>query len=288
MKRVLACFILFGFLIMACQPAIADQTDVVSLGADLSEAHKEQMLDFFGVSEDDVLILTVTNDEEREYLKGLVPEKQIGTRAISSAYVKLAPKNSGIDVKTHNISWVTDEMYANAMITAGIEDAEVVAAAPFKVSGTAALTGIMKAFEKAKGRKLSPQAKKIANEELVLTGELGDKIGKDNAAKLIQDIKQDVVKQKIKSPDDIRELIKKIAAKNDIELTEEQINKILKLMENISKLDLNLAKINQQLEKINLNLDKVKETVEENKGLIQKVLDTINSLFAWLRSIFSA
>ena len=111
-----------------------------------------------------------------------------------------------------------------------------------------------------------------------MTGELGDKIGKDNAAKLIQDIKQDVVKQKIKSPDDIRELIKKIAAKNDIELTEEQINKILKLMENISKLDLNLAKINQQLEKINLNLDKVKETVEENKGLIQKVLDTINSL----------
>ena len=119
MKRVLACFVLFGFLIMACQPAIADQTDVVSLGADLSEAHKEQMLDFFGVSEDDVLILTVNNNEEREYLKGLVPEKQIGHTCHILNIRKTRPKNSGIDVKTHNISWVTDEMYANAMITAG-------------------------------------------------------------------------------------------------------------------------------------------------------------------------
>ena len=71
MKRVLACFVLFGFLIMACQPAIADQTDVVSLGADLARLIRNRCW-IFGVSEDDVLILTVTNDEEREYLKGLV------------------------------------------------------------------------------------------------------------------------------------------------------------------------------------------------------------------------
>ncbi len=288
MKKTFAVFALSGMLMLAViSGACADQADVVSFGADLTQKQQEQMLKFFDVKEDDVMILTVTNDEEREYLKGLVPEKQIGTRAISSAYVKLAPKGSGIDVKTHNITWVTEEMYANAMVTAGIEDAQVIAAAPFKVSGTAALTGIMKAFEKATGKKLSPQAKKAANEELVITGDLGDDIGKEKAAELVQNIKKQVVKQKIKNPDDIRKVIKDIAAELNIELTDEQVDQILKLMEKISRLNLNVDKISQQLGKIGSSLDEIKKTVEENKGLIQKIFDALNGFFSWLQQIFS-
>jgi uncharacterized protein YpuA (DUF1002 family) len=288
MKKTFAILTLSCMLILAVMgSAYADLTDVVSFGADLTQKQQEQMLRFFQVKEDDVMILTVTNKEERDYLKGLAPEKQIGTRAISSAYVKLAPKGSGINVETHNITWVTEEMYANAMMTAGIEDAQVIAAAPFKVSGTAALTGIMKAFEKATGKKLSPEAKKAANEELVITGDLGDDIGKENAAKLIQNIKKQVVKQKIKNPDDIRRVIKSIATELNIELTDEQIDQILKLMEKISRLNLNVDKISQQLSKISSSLDEIKKTVQENKGLIQKILDAINGFFGWLQRILN-
>ncbi|NLU11261.1 MAG: DUF1002 domain-containing protein [Tepidanaerobacter acetatoxydans] len=289
MKKLISMLIITSILITLMPIGVlADQADVVIFGADITQSQRQEMLKIFNVNENDVMILTVTNDEEREYLEGLVPEQQIGTRAISSAYVKLAPKNSGIKVETYNITWVTKEMYANAMVTAGIEDAEVIAAAPFKVSGTAALTGIMKAFEKASGKKLSQEAKKTASEELVLTGDLGEEIGKDKAAKLVQDVKKQVVKQKIKNPEDIRNVIKKIAAELDIELTEEQINQIMDLMKRISKLDLDINKISKQLDKISSTLGDVKKTVEENKGLIQKILDAINHFLRWLQNVFSS
>lgn len=289
MKKLISMLIITSILIILMPLGVlADQADVVIFGADITQSQRQEMLKIFNVNENDVMILTVTNDEEREYLEGLVPEQQIGTRAISSAYVKLAPKNSGIKVETYNITWVTKEMYANAMVTAGIEDAEVIAAAPFKVSGTAALTGIMKAFEKASGKKLSQEAKKTASEELVLTGDLGEEIGKDKAAKLVQDVKRQVVKQKIKNPEDIRNVIKKIAAELDIELTEEQINQIMDLMKRISKLDLDINKISKQLDKISSTLGDVKKTVEENKGLIQKILDAINHFLRWLQNVFSS
>lgn len=289
MKKLISMLIITSILIILMPLGVlADQADVVIFGADITQSQRQEMLKIFNVNENDVMILTVTNDEEREYLEGLVPEQQIGTRAISSAYVKLAPENSGIKVETYNITWVTKEMYANAMVTAGIEDAEVIAAAPFKVSGTAALTGIMKAFEKASGKKLSQEAKKTASEELVLTGDLGEEIGKDKAAKLVQDVKRQVVKQKIKNPEDIRNVIKKIAAELDIELTEEQINQIMDLMKRISKLDLDINKISKQLDKISSTLGDVKKTVEENKGLIQKILDAINHFLRWLQNVFSS
>lgn len=49
---------------------------------------------------------------------------------------------------------------------------------PMEVSGTGALTGIQMAYEKASGQKLDETKTKLANEEIVTTGELADKVGK--------------------------------------------------------------------------------------------------------------
>ena len=184
---------------------------MVSLGANLDESQQKQMLELFGVKEDEVTILKVTNQEERDYLKGLVSDDKIGTRAISSAYVELLDEGNGIEVETHNITWVTREIYANAMVTAGVENAKVIAAAPFKVSGTAALTGIMKAFEEATGIELDEEAKQAANEELVTTGELAEDIGKDEAAALIKEIKEKIAELDTKDEGEIRKIIIEIA-----------------------------------------------------------------------------
>lgn len=70
-----------------------------------------------------------------------------------------------MEVQTHNISRITDEMYLNALMTAGVKDAKVYVTAPFEVSGTAALTGLMKAYETTSGEKISEDVKKVANEE---------------------------------------------------------------------------------------------------------------------------
>ena len=122
---------------------------VVSLGANLSEQQRKQILNLFDVREDEVKIIEVTNQEERAYLEGKISEEVIGKRAFSSAYVELLDDDEGISVETHNINWVTKEMYANAMVTAGAENARVIAAAPLRFP-VPALTGIMKAFEEAR------------------------------------------------------------------------------------------------------------------------------------------
>ena len=235
--------------------ARADQVNkVVSLGANLNDQQKNEMLALFGVDKDDVQILEVTNAEERAYLEGLVSEEKIGTRAISSAYVEILEEGSGISVETRNITWVTKEMYANAMVTAGVENAKVIAAAPFEVSGTAALTGIMKAFEAATGEELSDEAKQAANEEIITTGELAEDIGKDEAASLVQEVKERIVKENITDPEQIRRIIIEIAGDLNINITQEHIDKLADLMERISKLDLNVDNISEQLKNINKGL----------------------------------
>lgn len=285
MKRVLTIFLTVVIFICMTGLVLAQNNSVVSLGADLTKDQRTQMLNLFKTDENSAKIIEVTNQEERTYLEGLISDKQIGTRAISSAFVEVLSAGEGIMVETYNINWVTKEMYANAMVTAGLENAKVVAAAPFEVSGTAALTGIMKAFELATGEELSEDAKKTANEELVTTGELGQDVGQDKAAALVKEIKERIIKEKITNPEDIRRIIIEIAADLNITITQKNIDQLADLMERISKLDLNVDKVTSQLEKITGRLDDVKRTLEANKGLLQQILDAIKRFFEWLSGI---
>lgn len=267
-------------------PAAAGTGDVVSLGADLTSGQQEEMLQRFGVSRDDsdIKIITVSIADVKRQLEGIATRDIIGTKAISSAYVKLLPEGEGIGVQTHNVTWVTGEMYVNALVTAGVEDADVAVAAPFNVTGTTALTGIMLAFEEATGENLSSEAKEAANEELLVTGDLGDAIGKQEATELVQNVKKEVVSRNINTPEDLRQLIIDVAKELNIELTEDQIDQIMSLMEKISKLDLNMDDISTQLGRLGESIDIFKDTLDENKGFFQELWDAFTS---WLRNIFN-
>lgn len=263
--------------------ALAGKSDVVSLGADLTAKQQEGMLNEFGVSRDQVNIIEVSIEDVEDHLSGIATREQIGTKAISCAYVKLLPEGEGLLVEANNVTWVTAEMYGNAMVTAGVEDAEVRVSAPFNVTGTTALTGIMMAFEEATGQKLSQKAKDAANEEILITGDIAEKIGKSEAAKLVQDVKEEIIRRDIKAPEDIRQVIIDVSNELNIQLTEAQIDQIMGLMEKISKLDLNVEDISAQLDKISKNLEVIKDTIDENKGFFQRLLD---AFMEWLRSIF--
>lgn len=285
MKKIISILVMVGLLIgILPAAAAASAQEVVSLGANLTAQQRAEILDFFGVNENDVQIIQVTNQEMRQYFTGLVPEKQLGTTAYSSAHVTLAPEGSGVSVKTYNIGWVTKEMYANVMVTAGIEDADVVVTAPFQVSGVSALTGITKAFEQATGKNLDEDAKKTASEELVITTELGEEVGKDKAADFMRDVKEEVVKEKIKDPQEIKEVVQRIAVEHNITLDEAQLQKIVDLLQKISQLDLDFDKISSQLDKINKKVDDIKDVVKENQGIIQKILDSLNSFLEWIKT----
>lgn len=266
---------------LAIADAEMERNVVVSLGKNLTDEQRSSILNLFGVKKD-VEIVEVTNAEEREYLGEYIDDKLLGTRSLSCAYVEKLDEGSGISVDTHNISWVTKDMYENALITAGIKDAKVVVASPINVSGTAALTGIIKAFEDITGKDISKKEKEVASEEIAKTAMLGNEIGKDEASELIENIKVDVVANNKKSKKDIKEAVESAADELQIQLTEEQINEIVDLMRKISKLDLNLDDIKTQLKDISGKIDKIVSQNEEVKSFLQKIVDSIGEFFSKL------
>lgn len=246
-------------------PAMADSVRVVTLGADLTEEQKETMLRYFKVNRNDVQILTITNQDERDHLSSYVPLEQIGTRTVSSAYVK-PTQSGGIKVRTANLNWVTCNMIATTLSTSGVKNCEVVAACPFEVSGTGALTGIQMAYETATGEKLDETKKEIATEEMVVTGNLADQVGKNDATTVINKAKMEVIKNGIQDVDSIYSIVINVANENGVSLSDEQIGDIVDLLVEIAQQDYNYEDMAATLEMVdgNVSSDEVGELDDED------------------------
>lgn len=237
MKKINVVLLVMLLMITMVTPVFADaKTSAVAIGVDNTESQLDTIYDFFGIKRGAVEETTVTNSDERRYLEGAVSLDKIGTLALSSVYVQ-EKKSGGIKIESHNINWVSDEMYESALLTAGIKDAEVIVAAYTPVSGTGALTGIYKAYEVATGIKLDESAKTTAVEEIVVTGELKDVIG-DDAVEIINSLKSEIAQTKTMSDDEIRVLIVETAEKYDTVLTDEQIEQILGLVNKFNELNI--------------------------------------------------
>ncbi len=203
---------------------------------------------------------TVSNKEEHQYLDAYLDSSVIGTRAISSVSINKAEEGSGITVTTHNINYCTPEMYTNALVTAGFTDVTVKVAAPSEVSGTAALVGVMKAYKSMTGKDVDGTALDTANNELVLTGQLGETIGQDQAAELVALVKNRIVSDSITSDGDIKSTITTAADEMGVSLTDTQVEQLLALMKKVAGLNLDISTIKGQAgsvyEKIkSLNID---------------------------------
>ena len=182
--------------------ALADGVNVVTLGADLSEEQRRDILEFFGVDESQVQIITVTNAEEKELLGGHYTDAEIGTKTFSCAYIRLT-NQGGVQAKIGNLTVVRSEDIAQVMVLAGVNNCEVLTAAPFAVSGTGALTGVMKAYEQASGTQLDPEKKDIAVEAISTNAVIAEKAGKEAATLIINDTVINVVRGGLTERDDI-------------------------------------------------------------------------------------
>ena len=233
-------------------PVFADATKVVTLGADLSDAQKQTMMKYFNVSADQVQILTVTNQDEHNHLDNIAPQEQIGSHTLSCAYVKPTP-SGGIKVRTANLNWVTGNMIATSLSTSGVKNCEVIAACPMEVSGTGALTGIQMAYEKASGEKLDATKTKLANQEIVTPGELADKVGKDQATTVVNQSKMDVIQNDVQNADEIQNIVINVANQNNISVSQDDIDKIVSLLQQIAQQGYNYDDVKQTLEQVDAN-----------------------------------
>lgn len=248
--------------------AQADSSKVVTLGANLTDEQKSSMYEYFGTNANEVVTIEVTNADEREYMEGIASEAQIGTRALSCAYVE--PTNSGgIQVKVANLTFVTSSMIASTLMTSGVENCNVVAASPIEVSGTGALTGIMMAYEVASGEELSEEQKEAAVEELVTTGELADEIGKEDAQTLMNEIKETVLEEGLSNPEEIEGVISDVSNELGVTLTDEQMAEISALMEKISQFDIDVNALKDTLDNL----------MGKSEGFFQNLVNSIKGFF---------
>ena len=253
------------------------------IGANLNEEQIAAVYQLFNVKRGEVTELTVTNAEEREYLEGYVDESLIGTRSISCVYVELLAEGAGMDVTTSNITWCTPEMYISALATAGITDAKIVVAAPFEVSGTAALTGVYKAYEDMTGKKLDDLAKAVSTQELTITGELANEIGDMDSTAIVNDLKMMLDETAQMTDEEIREQIVQIAGRYNVSLTDNQINQLIRLCRSLEGLDADALKA--RVEEVQNTLKKVSDAKTQVIGFVEQVKKVVTSIKSFFEKI---
>lgn len=287
-KRIASLAICSTIVLGSINLAFADGARVVTLGANLSADQKATMLKYFGVNENEVVLLEVNNQEERKYLEGIASEAQIGTKTFSCAYVEPTKAGSGINVKTANLTWLTSSMVASTLATAGLTDADCVVASVFPVSGTGALTGIMKAFEDATGTPLDEDKKELASEELIITGDIGEDIGPDKAAGIVNDIKTEIIKNNTSDTVQIADTIINVTNNYNVSLTAEQQKQLEDLMAKIAQQDYNYNEMKNTLDgikdTINDKLDEIGEGV--NTGFFDSIKNWFSGIGDWFSGLF--
>ena len=244
-----------------------DSGKVVTLGENLNEEQRASMYEYFGTSPDEVETIVVTHADEVQYMQGIATDEQIGPTTNSCAYVE--PTDSGgIKVKTANLNFVTSAMIASTLTTAGMENCNVIAACPFEVSGTGALTGIIMAYETASGEELDEGQKEAAMEELVTTGDLADSVGQEKATEVIKDVKTEVIDEGLTDPEEIGDAVDNIAEENEITLTDDQRAQVVALMEKISQYDYDVNALKDTL-----------DNLTGESGALSNIWNTVKTFF---------
>ncbi|EGQ25121.1 hypothetical protein HMPREF9372_2218 [Sporosarcina newyorkensis 2681] len=259
---------------------------IVVYGANLSESEKAGVKNDLNVAgEAEVEELTVDGNDLIKY----IPGGDRKARMYSSAKITRQEEGEGLVINIvtpDNITQVTADMYATAMLTAGIEDAVVEVASPKKVSGHSALVGIYKAYE-VTGEVLDTERTDTANDELNLATKLSEKAGvdKDEVAQLLTDIKKQIAEQKPATKEDVEKIVNEQLKKLNIQLSDADRQLLIDLMDRISKLDIDFSKLNEQLTDM---ASKIKDKLGDiDPSFWEKVKEFFRNMADSLKSLFS-
>ena len=263
-----------AFTMVFSSVAMAKDRTYLALGEDLSHKQLKTVLKIFEVDNiDDCEVIYVTNEDEHKYLDDYVDPAKIGTEALSCVMINENGSDE-IDVEIYNINYCTEDMYENALETAGVRGAEVVVAGPYAISGTAALVGTIKAYEEMTGKTVSDKVVEAAVDELTTTGDIGEEIGDKGAvAEIVEDVKELIAKNPDMSEDDIVQAIKDAASKVGVTLSDKNVERIKNMITKLKGIDWG-GLWDKAKELGQKGYDKAKEM-----GLFDKIIEWFKSLF---------
>jgi uncharacterized protein YpuA (DUF1002 family) len=261
---------------------------VVVYGEQLSAAQKDEVRNLLGVTDPSkVREITVTGADLVNYIQG-----DSHSNMYSSAKITRNDSGTGIVINLvtpDNITEVTKEMYANALLTAGVKDAVVDVASPIKVSGHSALVGIYKAYDEGNGTALNKDRTEVASEELNLATNLAKKNGMDSdkVSQLLTEIKQEIAAQHPATKEDITNIIDDKLKSLNISLSPEDRQLLINLFDKMRSLNINFDNVKSQLGSLSQDIKQQIEHAVGDKGFLQKVADFFRKLIDAIKGFFS-
>ena len=244
---------------------------VTIYGAGLENSpDKEKITQLLGTKDSDIV----------DYVYGNDTEKYINYRyddSILFSSIRIMEKNSGgltidIDETYGKITQISPQTYQNALITAGVTDADVTIAAPHDVTGESALTGIYKAYE-VQGESLNTEYTKNAQDELNTISDItSENEGKDGYSesqlnKAITEIKITIINQindgKDLTEDDVRQIVDEKLKDNGLQdvITDNQKNQIINIIIQIKNSGF-------------FNEDSASKILDSSKDLLNQIKDS--------------
>ena len=284
LTRIAACALAAALAVgLFPSAALADSQEIVTLGADLSAEQKTQVLEFFGLSEDELAsreLITVTNADEHRYCDASIPSSVTGSRTLSCSYIQ-PTTSGGIHVKTANLTSVTSTALYNALQTAGVENCNLVVTAPFEVSGTGALTGVFMAYEK-EGVTLDAAKQDLAVEEMYTTAGLQEQYG-DDIANAISEVKDQVISSaKDMTKDQIAQLVRDTAARYGITLTDEDVANLADFLLKMQAMDYDVSAFATTIDDMKTALGEMGDQAGGVLAALGKFVQGILSFFSGL------
>lgn len=261
---------------------------IVVYGASLSAEERAYVETALRVDkEPEIDEVTVSGEDLVKYIKN----SNASSRMYSSAKITRQEEGKGVVISIvtpDNITQVTAEMYATAMLTAGITDATVEVAAPKPVTGHSALVGIYKAYEMKTGETLDIERTDVANEELSLATDLASESGvsDEKVAQLLTEIKRVIAEKNPATKEEVEQIVKEQLDKLNIQLSDNDFQALVDLMNRISKLDIDFSKLSDQLSELSSSFkDKFGEILQD-EGFWQSVKNFFKSIFDAIASLF--
>lgn len=261
---------------------------IVVYGANLTEAEKDTVKVALRVNqEQEVDEITVSGQDLVNYISNSNPS----SRMYSSAKITREEEGKGLMISIvtpDNITEVTSEMYANAMLTAGIEDATVEIAAPKPVTGHSALVGIYKAYEVKTGETLDTERTDVANDELSVATQIAENANISDAqiAELLTGIKQQIAELNPATKEEVEQIVKDQLSQLNIELSEQDRQMLVDLMNRISELDIDFSKLSDQLSDLTTKFQEEYGDLLQDEGFWNGVKNFFNNLIDTISSWF--
>lgn len=263
-------------------------------GGGLSQDEITQTKGELGIQNQVIEEFPVTGADIEKYLN----LSQVSTSAmISSVLVERQGNGVHVDIVTpENITKVTEQQYANAAITAGVQDVQIRVASVKPVTGESALTGVYKAFE-VNGEDLEQDRMIVAQEELETTTDIEEKLDEDQSGRFNQIIIN--IKQTINNyyqennttidAEELRRIIREELQNADLGqiITEEQINQLVIFFQNYQQTSaIDSEQVRQQLNELGATISDAYEEARDS-GWFERIWQSIRDFFANIWTSFS-